>query len=52
MTDHYKSTQDQINKEIGSMFNQMRDPELQEQKALIDNHKKNVNRTINRYGLS
>ena len=47
----YNSTQDQINKEVSAMFQKMRDPEEQEKKALEVNHKKNVEKRIQRYGL-
>lgn len=51
MSDQYNSTKDQIQKEIGGLYTQMRDPERQEQKELEANHKKNVERTSKRYGL-
>lgn len=34
------------------MYEQMRDPERQEQKELEANHKKNVEQTSKRYGLN
>lgn len=52
MADQYTSTKDQVNKEIGNMFTQMRDPDRQEQKELESNHKKNVEQTTKRYGLN
>jgi len=51
MAEKYKSTQDQMNKEMAELHDQMRDPELHEKKVLENNHKKNVEQTTNRYGL-
>lgn len=47
----YKSTQDQMNKEMAAMHEKMTDPELQEKKVLEDQHKKNVEVITNKYGL-
>ena len=52
MSDQYKSTQDQFNKEFAAMHEKMTDPEMQEKKTLEDNHKKNVESTSKRCGLS
>jgi len=51
MSDNYSSTDDQINKEIANMYQEMRDPERQEQKELENNHKKHVEQTSKRYGI-
>lgn len=47
----YESTQDQMNKEVESMVNRLKDPDEHEKKRLADNHKQNVERTTKRYGL-
>lgn len=51
MAQQYKSTQDQMNKEMADLHERMTDPELQEKKSLEDKHKKNVETTSQRYGL-
>lgn len=47
----YESTQDQMNKQMESMYNRMRDPEEHDKKRLEDNHKKDVETATKRYGL-
>jgi hypothetical protein len=51
MADQYKSTQDQIDKELEAMHTEMRDPEKQDEKQLKVTHSENVKRTTVRYGL-
>lgn len=51
MTQQYLSTQDQMNREMEAMHEQMTDPVLQEKKQLEDNQKKDVEQRTQRYGL-
>ena len=52
MSDKYKSTEDQMNGELKGMFEEMKDPILQDQKELEVKHKENVSKTSKRYGIS
>lgn len=52
MSQKYKSTQDQMNKEFDALYRDMRDPKRQEQKDLELIEKKYVETTTKRYGLS
>lgn len=47
----YKSTTEQIDKELGLMQKKMRDPQEREKNKLKNKHKQNVKRNTDRYGL-
>ena len=48
----YKSTDDQLDKELEVMLIKMRDPQEREKNKLKNKHKQNVKRNTNRYGLN
>lgn len=45
------NTNKQINNELDSMYNRMRDPKEHEKKALQNKNKKNVEQRTRKYGL-